>query len=56
MAGEPDANGGHPGTPRPARTTRGIRPSMDQLGDMILNLNDMLCDEFYPIVGVTGSE
>ena len=24
---------------------------MDQLGDMILNLNGMLRDEFYPIVG-----
>lgn len=51
MAGESDANSGHRGTPRPTHTTRGIRPSMDQLGDMILNLNDMLRDEFYPIVG-----
>lgn len=38
-------------TPRPAQTTRGTRSSMGQLGDMILDLNDMLCDEFYPIVG-----
>ena len=51
MAGEPDANSGHSGTPRLTHTTHGTRPSMGQLGDMILDLNDMLRNEFYPIVG-----
>ena len=51
MAGKPDTNSGHHGTPRPAQTTRETRPSIDQLGDMILDLNAILHDEFYPIVG-----
>ena len=48
MAGIPDTNSGHYGTPPAIQTTRKNGLSTGQIGSLIIEMNDILCNEFYP--------
>ena len=51
MVGVPDINSGHHGTPPATQTTHENGLSTGQIGGLIIEMNDILCDEFYPALG-----
>lgn len=51
MAGVPDTNSGHRGTPPGPQTTRENGLSTGQIGGLIIEMNAILRDEFYPALG-----
>ena len=51
MAGVPDTNSSHRGTPPESQTMRENGLSTSQIGSLIIEMNAILRDEFYPILG-----
>ena len=51
MVGVPDTNSGRRGTPPATQTTRENGLSTGQIGGLIIEMNDILRDEFYPALG-----
>ena len=51
MMGVPDINSGRCGTPPATQTTRENGLSTGQIGGLIIEMNDIFHDEFYPALG-----